>query len=368
MKSIIKFQNILFILCLLIITLFCDRDFAPIEPEKDEPTWWQAAIYHGFNPDTLLTGFEAAEATDHIFSTLIRRHDTLIAERYYYEDYNGDHPEEVVKHACSVTKSFLSALIGIAIDKGFIESVNKKMMDYFPEYTDRITDQRKFDIRIKHLLYMRAGFGDDSEHPEYWYPLENAILQPLAVNPDSWLYYNSGGCHILSAILTKATGMSTLEFANQYLFGSLEITCTNWSRAWDGINVGGLGLYLTPRDLLKLGQLYLNKGVYNGQQIVPSSWIDISVRNLQGVTWNVFPPGQERTGYGYLWWNGYLNQYWTYHANGYGGQLVFVIPDLDMVVVTTANANVDMDICINQIGESIEWIKRYVLGALEPAT
>ena len=362
--SIKSWIRIIPLILLFMLINSCDKVDKPVGPVFEEEAWRDVAEANGMNPDTLSSGFNTANAHQFIYSTLIMRNNTLIAEKYYYRDYTGDNQEEERRHICSCTKSIISALIGIAVNEGFIPSLNQKIMDYFPEYESQIVDQRKFDIKIEHLLYMRGGFGSDDVHPEYWQPVANALLQPLEVNPNSRWYYNSGGCHLLSAILTKATGMSTLDFANQYLFEPLEITPGHWWHDSDGIYGGGLWLHLRPRDLLKFGQLYYNKGKLNDKQIVPSLWVENSVRNQQPVTWEVFPGGQDRTGYGYLWWNGYVNDYWSYHANGYGGQLVFVIPDLDLVIVTTSNPNVPLDDCLYQIQTCIEWIKQYIIGSI----
>jgi hypothetical protein len=368
-----SFTKAMHILLLFLTIIFCDKNKNPVSHEKEQLNWRDVALQHGMNPDKLQKGFEAAKETEFIHSILIMRYDTLIAEQYYYQDdhyiwltYSKEHPEEAAWFIRSVTKSITSALIGIAIDKGYITSVNKKMMDFFPEYKSLIKDQRKFDITIKHLLKMMSGFG---EHTEYsgddstlsW------ILTLLTLDPGDFgntFNYTGINCEILSAIITKTTSMSTFDFAKQYLFDPLGISPGTWICNQYGIYHGSAGLKLSPRDLLKIGQLYSSDGVFNGKQIISKAWIEESTRNHQPYTWDESPE-LKKTGYGYLLWNGYINQYRTYFAWGLCGQMIIVIPALELIIVTTAGCNggtID-EIYLQEL-KIIEWINQYVLGSL----
>lgn len=353
-----------FILISLGLIVGCEKDkniFNPALPVETVPNTV-------FNLDTLQAGVEYADELDYIYSIIIMHRDTLILEEYFESPYSDEISPEVHHDLCSVTKSFTSALIGIAIDQGYLESVNQTMMFFFSEYEHLIDDDRKYDITIEHLLTAQSGFDTDDFNVAVHHPIANAISQPMVVNPGEFgntFHYSSSNCHILSGILTKATGMSTRDFANQYLFHPLDIEHGPWRQDVDGIYFGGFELMLKPRDMLKFGQLYLNEGMWNGEQIVPANWITPSVRNQQPYTWNVFPEGVRNTGYGYLWWNGYYNNHRAYFANGYGGQNIIVFPELELIVVTTANPFVEQSIYLNQISGIVEWVKRFVLGAME---
>jgi CubicO group peptidase (beta-lactamase class C family) len=154
---------------------------------------------------------------------------------------------------------------------------------------------------------------------------------PMAGQPGVTFYYSTGASHLASAILTQATGMSTFQFAKQFLFQPLGIEDHDWITDKRGIYYGGAGLSLTPQDMIKFGELYLNKGLCKGIQVVSEEWINkatsfkISTNNIQP-----FAPT-----YGYFWWSGNINHHSYYFANGYGGQFIVIVPDLKLIVVAT---------------------------------
>jgi len=263
-----------------------------------------------------------------IHSIVIMRHGNLVFERYY----NG-YDQSKRQHICSVTKTFTEALIGIAMDKGYIKDVNSKLVNYYPEYVTEQSDPRLKDITIENLLTMTSGLawqdevdgpkGDESKNF-----LKYIMERPFDAQPGQKFNYNTGGSHLLSAIITKSTGMKASAFADKYLFTPLEITDWEW---WgEEHSVGGLGLNLRPRDMAKMGQLYLNNGVWNGQQLIPAEWIKVSTtkHNNGGA-----PHGEN---YGYHCWVTTVDGHSAYFAGGYGGQFIYVVPDLDLVVVITS--------------------------------
>ena len=258
----------------------------------------------------------------------------------------------------------MATLIGIAIDKGYIPSENQKIGDYKQHFSSSI-DSAKMNIKINDLLTMSSGLsGNELSNPaeyDYWFNSPNQVSYTLntsiASQPGNIFRYNSGVAHLTSAILTAATGMSTFQFAKQYLFQPLGITDHPWQTDKQGIYNGGAGINLTPRDMIKIGQLYLNKGVYNGVRIVSEDWIDkatsfkITTNNAQ-----YFGPS-----YGYFWWIGNIHGHDYFFANGYGGQFIVVVPDEKLVVaaantwsgVPTATTNQQwystLDIIMNKI-------------------
>lgn len=229
--------------------------------------------------------------------------------------------DPAVKHDIrSIAKSVMSILVGIALDEGLITSVNQPVLDFFPTRTITNRDGRKQDITIEHLLTMTSGLaqtdGDTglmAQSPDW---VQYTLEGPMAAAPGAVFNYSTGNYHLLSAIVQQVAGMSALDYARQKLFGPLGISDVQWASDPQGITTGGMGLRLTVDDLVKLGQLYLQKGIWNGQQIVSPAWVEISTT-----------PYTDHYGYG--WWI----EAKYFFAAGYGGRLVFVVPEYDLVAV-----------------------------------
>ncbi len=272
------------------------------------------------------------------YSLLAARNGRLIAERYLH-----GHTANDATYLASATKSFLSALVGKALELGYLQSLDQKMMDFFPEYAGPSLDPRKYDITLRHLLQMRAGYPYDSTDALWsaWMRSPNhvefAVHLDLEADPGSTWAYSSASTHILSAILGKATGMDTDVFAQRHLFEPLGITLGHWGRDPRGIPWGGWDMYVAPRDLARFGDLYLDKGAMDGTQLLPESWIRKSKKRHSdtGWDWGVL----ENSGYGMLWWLGELIGYQVYYAQGHGGQNILNVPELDLVIVTTCFAD-----------------------------
>ena len=274
----------------------------------------------------------AALQLPRLHSLLISHRGELVFERYY-NDTNPRRPQNMK----SASKSVISALIGIAIDEGFIESVDVKIADYFPEF---ISDQRNADkqfISISNLLSMQSGLETTSNRnygkwvlSDNW--VEFAIDQPLIAVPGTRMLYSTGSTHLLSAIITRATGMDTKAFAQQRLASKLGYSMSYWSQDPQGIYFGGNDMEMTPRQMLAFGSLYLNEGRYQDQQIISVNWVQTSHRPHARS-----PRGQGRF-YGYGWWLRDLAGMQVPVAWGYGGQLIFVVKELDMVVVATSDS------------------------------
>jgi CubicO group peptidase (beta-lactamase class C family) len=182
-------------------------------------------------------------------------------------------------------------------------------------------------------------FGDWSEYTNWNNApnqLEYILNKPLIHSPGIVFNYNDAACHLLSLIITQASGMDTHEFAEQYLFTPLGIEETAWLVDRQGYPKGCTGLQLTPHDMFKLGQLYLQGGQYNGEQIISSEWVDESTRP-QITTQGVIIYGAN---YGYLWWNDTVRGYQTYMAMGYGGQFIFCVPRLNLAIISQCLCNV----------------------------
>jgi CubicO group peptidase (beta-lactamase class C family) len=233
----------------------------------------------------------------------------------------------------SCTKSVLSALTGIAIDEGRIASVDVKITDMLDMHNISISDEAISDITLKDALTMSSGLSicPSDEYLREHDPIKYILEQPMESEPESVFAYTGTGPHIVSAIIRKATGMETSLYAQEKLFDPLSIAPPEWTKDLSGLAVGGSGLYLTPRQLAKLGMLYLGEGVYDGKRIISREWvrestgfaIDTSFKKNDG----------ETSGYGYYWW---LNGFGGYAAHGYAGQYIFVLPEKNAVAVFTS--------------------------------
>ncbi|HDR7670842.1 serine hydrolase domain-containing protein [Bacillus wiedmannii] len=286
---------------------------------------------------------KTAEKLDHIIQEeyknvngmLVVQKGNVIFEKYY----NG-HGLDDALHVASVTKTIISALIGICIDKGYIKSVDQKVIEFFSEY-----NFHSAEITVRHLLTMTAPypFVDWQESLEELCTQEDWIkytLNRIGQGGEIGTFkYSSAGAHVLSAIITSATGKSAREFANEYLFqplGMREIPNYNmkafgfddlfgkdvkgWVHDSNDISTGGWGLTLTIRDMAKFGQMYLNEGIHNGKQILSKSWIKESTEMNQNQ-------------YGYLWWLREEDGIFSYCAMGDGGNMICCVPEKDLVVV-----------------------------------
>ena len=269
------------------------------------------------------------------FSLLVVKNGYLVFEKYY--SFGSSYKIAVVH---SVTKSVTSALIGIALEKGHLQSVDQKLIEFFPEYVSEDSDPRRKQITIRHLLTMSAGFRWDDRGPSManWYTgldwIEGAIQLPQDHSPGEVFTYNSSNSHILSAILTKATQTSTLDFARANLFEPLGIASAYWRKDPQGYFIGGFGLGLSARDLAKIGFLYLNNGYWDGRSVVPEEWVQASTR-LQISAFG--HPLYGRFGYGYQWWVKEVDGCRSFRAWGRRGQYIVVVPELDLVIAVTSN-------------------------------
>ncbi|OFW03489.1 MAG: hypothetical protein A3I61_16660 [Acidobacteria bacterium RIFCSPLOWO2_02_FULL_68_18] len=309
-------------------------------PSADVP----ATPVSAWSPDSL---DEAARALSRLHSLLVSRGGELVFERYY----NGARRDRSA-NIKSASKSVISALVGVAIDRGLIPGVDTPILTYFPELGQE-SDTRKRAITIEHLLTMRPGLeGTSNRNYGAWVTSRNwvrhALARPMFAAPGEEMEYSTGNTHLLSAILTKATRTSTWQFANEALAKPLGFTFAPWPRDPQGIYFGGNDMLMTPRQMLTFGELYLDKGRTSIGQVVSAAWIARSCEGrartrrpgnpafdpLRG-----FDPLRDRT-YGYLWWVYEIRGYETCFAWGYGGQYIFVVPELELVMVTTSSPDV----------------------------
>ncbi|MDA3951584.1 MAG: serine hydrolase [Spirochaeta sp.] len=274
-----------------------------------------------------------------IDSVVIYTNGTIPFETYF-EPYSAG----VSHNMKSTSKGVISALVGIALHEGYIESLDDSVLSYLPDYEPDETG--KAAITIQDLLTMSAGleWNENDLNSMYTFFVSKRITgrvldQHLVDEPGQQFNYNTGLTHLLSAVIAEASGMTTLQFAEKYLFEPLDIDNVQWATDRDGYYIGGSELFLTPRAMTKIGVMYLQEGEYAGRQIVPREWVrESTTPQITGSFHNT--PIE----YGYLWWIGignplftYLEQEGAFLAMGVHGQRIVILPELDTVVVITAD-------------------------------
>ncbi|TFH05545.1 MAG: class C beta-lactamase-related serine hydrolase, partial [Candidatus Thorarchaeota archaeon] len=309
------------------ITYFPDGGWTTTTPEEQG---MDSAIL-----DEMMQFIENSDAP--ILGLVVTRNGYIVEEEYwsYYTEIS-------THHIFSCTKSFTSTLIGIAIKEGFIDNVNQKVLDFFPELIIENMDSRKGNMTIEHVLTMTTGldwneWNTTYDDPDNMYnqmfgspnPIQFFLNLPTVHNPGEQWVYTTGASHLLSAIIQEATHMTTREFADLYLFDLLNMIVGGWNVDIQGINNGGTQLYVTPRTMAKLGLLYLNNGTWNGTVILPEEYV------VQASTPHAtIEPG---LAYGYQWWLDTAND--VFSARGTEGQYIFVAPEFNIVVAITQHAD-----------------------------
>lgn len=322
----------------------------------------------GLDFETLARGIDSIRDGDFkaIHSLLIYKDGALVLEEYFAgQKFTWDNPSYLGAWSnwgpnephvsMSVSKSFVSALTAIAIEEGFIGSIDDPIFDYLPEYQQYATGGKQ-SITIEHLVTMTSGlawdewgasFSDSNNNDAiriyYCDDQVECILEvPLDHEPGTTFTYSGGNMVLLGQIIYNTTGMYLDEFAAEYLYAPLGIQRQiAWNRYPSGIVDAVGGASHTSREMLKLGITYLNGGVWDGQQVIPAEWVEHSSVPY-GSNTGIKVPGEDggKVGYGYTWWTSETRQNGEnldmFYADGWGGQRIIVIPDLDMVVVMTA--------------------------------
>ncbi|NJD20559.1 MAG: serine hydrolase, partial [Gemmatimonadetes bacterium] len=275
-------------------------------------------------------------------SLLVARHGRLVAEGYARSPGDRDRRRQVQ----SVTKSVTSLVFGIARGRGDFPELGRTLFSLFPEAFD--TDPRKREITLRHLLTMTSGIDLDNDafakemlDKRPTNQVRYMLAKPLRAAPGAAFNYRDADPQLLSSAVEKVTGSTLHALARDLLFTPLGITDYTWQANADGTTIGGSSLALRPRDLAKLGQLVLQKGRWQGRQVVPESWI------IESTSAQV-PTGAAGIDYGYYWW--VVPELRSFSAVGHGGQFAFVTPDLDLLIVMTSLPSSDGE----TVGTSLE--------------
>jgi CubicO group peptidase (beta-lactamase class C family) len=274
---------------------------------------------------------------------LIVAHDGVTVAERVFRGPGLDRPVNIK----SASKSIISALVGIAIDEGMIRNVEQPILPLLQKRAPRDLDAKVATITIDHLLSMRSGLERTSGLQNYgrWVRSPNwvsfALSREFIDEPGGSMMYSTGNTHLLSAILTDASGSNTWDLARLWLGEPMGMSFPQWMRDPQGVYFGGNEMLLSPHDLLRFGEMYRNGGVYGGYQIVPRRWIRAS--------WTAHTIDTRGRGYGYGWFIARAHEQGVYYAWGFGGQLLYVIPSLKLTIVvtsdTTTRSDVDNHLC-----------------------
>lgn len=327
-------------------------------PERQPTSEWRLSTpeAEGVDSQQLVAVFdEIADSNYRIDSVTIVRHGAMILDTYLRL-----HLPHTLHNTHSCTKSIVSTLIGITIDKGLIAGVEVPLLDLFPGVAVDDLDAAKQSITLEHALTMTTGM-DSQESTDDWTgtrlmmasdeQAEYALSFPMVAEPGTHFAYSSTASHLLSEALQRATGMTTAEFAEEHLFGPLGITDYRWPASPEGVNYGFSGLRLKPQDMAKVGYLMLHHGSWDGRQVVPAQWVaDATMAHI---------PVEDYFSYGYQWW---IDPTGFFFALGWGGQYIVVLPDHDAVVVFTGGLS-----GLDELFVPYDLLTRLIIPAMESA-
>ncbi len=324
------------------------------DPYDDTADWrFSSPEQQGMDSQTIANGVASVSGDSDLRSIIVVRNDTIVHEEYFH---GGTRFEANNIHSAS--KSILSALLGIAIDEGYISGVDQTISSIMPQYFSSYPgpDDRR-DITVRHLMTMTAGLDWVEDNTEYTFgPSDNWVQKildrGLDYSPGTTYEYSTGVAHLASAVITNATGMSTCEYAHTRLFEPLNINAEHWGKDPQGIFSGGYNVYLTPREMAQFGLLFLNDGKLNGQQIIPAAFVaeSLSDQVRESAAYD----------YGYYWWKRELAGYDTAIAWGWGGQFIYIVPDLDLMLVSTSDTSTNG----NEINAE-RLLRQYIIPAVE---
>ncbi len=350
----------LFLVLMLVVLLACAACAKPTADAPLSPYWptggWRTSTpeQQGMDSESLARMMQQIARQDYkIDGVVVVRNGYVVAEAYVFPFEQDD-----LHIVYSCTKSVVSALVGIAIDQGAIEGVAQPVLDFFPDRAVANVDANKEAMTLEDVLTMSNGLNCRDSYLYNWEGLTQmrnsadwtqfVLDLPMREEPGTRFEYCNGGAHLLSAIVQETTGMGASDFARARLFGPLGITTFEWPSSPQGVSIGYSDLCLTPRDMAKFGYLYLNEGAWDGEQVVPSAWVEASTsRHIRA--------GTLSDGYGYQWW---VDAAGYYMALGYSGQYIVVVPDKDLVVVFVSTL-ADEDFFVPE-----ELLKQYVLPAV----
>jgi len=322
-------------------TVYASESSCPIAYDAASRDYWPTEGWMNSTPeDQGMDSVRLQQMIDHIMdedldihSVIVIRHGYVVLEENpnLWQGQSRTQGIDGTHYLYSVTKSFTSSLIGLAIDNGYIDNTSQTLLSFFPNRTVANIDEAKEQITLRDLLTMRSGLPWDETSAPFTSP-ENDVYQvsnnlsggvqyvldrPMEYEPDEVFHYNTGASHLLSGIVQEITNMTSLDFAAEYLFTPLGIDSYYWLADRQGVNFGGYDLLLRPLDIAKFGYLFLNNGTWDGEQVISSSWVNESTTTVTTLSAD--------RGYAYQWWT--MPDLGVYFAAGLYGQYIFVSPD-----------------------------------------
>jgi len=311
-------------------------DYTPL-PGED----WEVSTpeEQGLDPALVARLYYNAEQLETLYGLLVIKNGYLVAEKYF----NGASVDQLSSRA-SVTKSITSALVGIALEQGCLSSVDQKMIEFFPELADQVRDPRKREITLRQMLQMRAGYPWEESTQEGFdlmfsgFRTHNLIDVPLVRDPGTGFDYSNMTTHLLGVIVARACDTDLKTYAQEHLFTPLGGELGDWLLGWEDYYIGFADLEITARDMARFGQLYLDGGRFEGNQIVPAGWVRDSLQTYSEDAW-YYPVGKNwrDSAYGYQWWSIRAGDHRYSLAWGHGGQQIALLDEQDLVVVATAD-------------------------------
>lgn len=285
----------------------------------------------GLDRTTMATAIEAASQLPRLRGLVVMRHGDILAEHRF----NGGPPLDRAVNIKSASKTVLSALVGIAIERGVLDGVDQPILSVLGPDAPENPDPRLATITVGNLLSMQAGLERTSGgNYGRWVTSPNwvryVLSRPFDDEPGGRMLYSSGSSHLLSAMLTRASGRSTHALAQDWLAEPLGVTIPSWQRDPQGVYFGGNNMLMSPIDMAKFGELYRNEGRVGEAQVIPTDWIEQSWRPRTASRYS-------GSGYGYGWFLDEAGGYEIKYARGYGGQMIYLVPELELTVVTTSD-------------------------------
>jgi CubicO group peptidase (beta-lactamase class C family) len=292
----------------------------------------------GLDPMLVAELYFDATRLSRLYGLLVIKNGYLVAERYFNEGA-VDRKNQLQ----SATKSYTSALVGIALDQGCLSSVDQKMIDFFPEFAGHIDDPRKEQITIRDMLQMRSGYPDEETDTALFEALLSGNYLPLiggfplTSDPGTEFQYSGLTSHLLGVIVARACDTDLKSYAQEHLFSPIDSELGNvWIQDRDGYYIGLAGMHVTARDMAKFGLLYLNDGEYEGNQVLSANWVRDSLQRYTEPARRSYGYFRD-VGYGYQWWSGRAGDRYFNYAAGHGGQYIVLLDELDMVIVASAD-------------------------------
>jgi CubicO group peptidase (beta-lactamase class C family) len=323
------------------------EDLAGVESTPAPGEGWRVSTpaEQGLDPALVADLYRHAADMEKLLGLLVVKNGHLVAEGYFNEGAIGR--KALVQ---SVTKSYTSALVGIAIHQGHLPGVERKMADFFPELAGRIRDPRKREITIRHMLQMRAGYPWEESSKELFEILyqgfrpSHLVDFPLLHDPGTEFAYSNLTSHLLAVIVARACGKDFKAYAQETLFSPLGVEVGDpWWRDLEGNYIGHGGMRFTARDAAKFGLLFLDDGKFEGKRIVPADWVRDSMQTyIRNVSTGAPTSGKlgryfRSVGYGYQWWSARVGDHHLHYAAGHGGQLIVLLEEHDMIIVVLSD-------------------------------